>query len=322
MTAEPVFDRAARRWDQVGQGPVRDLVGYGSDVPLVHWPGGARVAVSVVLNIEEGSERSPAFGDADNEPNWETPRDFPRGVRDLSTESVFEYGSRAGVHRALRVLREFEVPATAFASAVALAVNPDAVRQLIDDGHEVCCHGWRWTEQWTMTREEERRRIHDAVELIEELTGTRPVGWYSRYGPSVHTRELLHEAGFTYDCDAYNDDLPYYVAVRGAPHLVIPYSAVYNDCHFADKYSCADDFLSDLRRALDHLWREGAQRPRMMSVGLHPRIVGQAARADALREFLAYARGKGGVWFARRDEIAQVWLTQFPPSAPDPGAGR
>ncbi|MGH3116424.1 MAG: polysaccharide deacetylase family protein [Gaiellales bacterium] len=269
------------------------------------------MALSLVLNIEEGSERSFAFGDGANDHSWESSRPFPAQVRDMATESVYEYGSRAGVHRVLRVLREAGVRCTTFSSAVALAVNPEATEQIITDGHEICGHGWRWTEQWTLTREQERQHILDAVDLLERVTGERPTGWYSRYGPSVNTRELLMETGFCYDSDAYNDDLPYGVESVGPdPYVVVPYTMTYNDGRFGDRYASPDSFMSYLRRGLALLLREGETSPRMMSIGMHPRIIGQAARADVLREFIEHAQGTGAVWFARRDEIAELWRSR------------
>ncbi len=295
-------------WPRPKVGPPRYHVGYGRRIPRVRWPNDARIAVSLCFNIEEGSERSIAYGDGVNEPKGEQYRGFPAGVRDLATESVFEYGSRTGVFRVLRLLDQYDIQCTAFAAAVALAINPDVAEWLMTAGHEICSHGWRWSEQWTMTREEERERIERAVHLFEEVCGTRPAGWYSRWGPSIHTRELLVEAGFQYDSDAYNDDLPYFVDVKGHEHLVIPYSQTYNDGRFTSgNYSSPSDFVDYTRRAFDYLWEEGEQYPRMMSIGLHPRWIGQAARAHALREFIEYALNRGKVWFARRIDIADWW---------------
>lgn len=308
------FDERELRWRPPDEGPPRDLVGYGAHPPTVSWPDQARVALSLVVNIEEGSERSFAFGDNYNEPNWESHRAFPPEYRDLTTESVFEYGSRAGIHRVFRILREMDVQCTTFACAVALAVNPDVVSQIREGRHEVCSHGWRWTELWTLTASEEREHIARASALLEQVTGQRPLGWYSRYGPSINTRKLLREAGFLYDSDAYNDDLPYYASgpATQKPYIVIPYTMTYNDGKFADSYASPDDFLTYMKRGLNCLLREGSSTPKMMSIGLHPRIIGQAARADALQEFIGYAKAQEGVWFARRDEIAHLWLEKYP----------
>ena len=303
-------------WPAPAEGPDRDFVGYGRHVPKVTWPGGARVAVSLCLNYEEGSERSYHAGDNVNENGGESPRVFTPGHRNLAMESIFEYGSRTGVQRLLRMFDDLGVKCTALAAAVALKVNREAAEWMVESGHEICSHGWRWSEQWTMSREEERERIGWAIELFEEVCGQRPSGWYSRYGPSIHTRELLVEAGFLYDSDAYNDDLPYFTPVKGKQHLVVPYSMVYNDGrYFSGQFGGPDDFFSLAKRAFDYHWDEGATHPRMMSIGLHPRWVGQAGRASALKEFIEHALGRGKVWFARRDEIAKWWLdhhAEFP----------
>ncbi|WP_433500806.1 polysaccharide deacetylase family protein [Sphaerimonospora sp. CA-214678] len=293
--------------------PVRDFVGYGRQALNFSWPGGARLAISLVLNIEEGAERSHYFGDGANESSWESHRSFPAHVRDLMTESVFEYGSRRGAHRILDVLEDFGLPATIFASAVALQVNPALLDRLNDSPHEICGHGLRWTEAWELDRDEESAQIARAIELFRELTGDRPTGWYSRYSPSIHTRDLLVKHGFDYDSDAYNDDLPYYTRVGDAWHLVIPYTATYNDTKFAFNIGGPSDFLDLLKRAVNFLLAEGAREPKMLSIGLHARIMGQAGRADVLREFLAFCQDRSSeIWIARRDEIARFWRETFP----------
>jgi peptidoglycan/xylan/chitin deacetylase (PgdA/CDA1 family) len=204
-------------------GPTRDFVGYGRKVPKVPWPDDARVAVSIVLNYEEGSEYSHPNGDRRNDGLVEMIYAFDPQYRDLCAESVFEYGSRAGVWRLERLLTELEIPITFYACAVALERNREVAAWLKEAGHEPCSHGWRWEEVWRLSREEEADHIRRAVASIEETCGVRPSGWYCRYGPSVNTRELLvEEGGFVYDSDAYNDDLPYYVDVKGKRHLVIP----------------------------------------------------------------------------------------------------
>jgi peptidoglycan/xylan/chitin deacetylase (PgdA/CDA1 family) len=295
----------------------RDFIGYGEHPPRVTWPGGARVAVSMVVNYEEGSEHSFAFGDPVQEPYKEYPKTLPEGVRDFGNESAYEYGARAGFWRVLRILRKHGVPATFYACAVALERNPPAARAITAHGHEVCCHGYRWEEVFRKSEEEERADIARAVASLQRTTGERPVGWYSRYAPSLHTRRLLmEEGGFLYDSESYADDLPYYVRVEGKPWLVLPYTLETNDIKFwAGGFSTGSDFRDYMRDALDVLWEEGAETPRMMSVGLHMRIVGRPGRAKALDDFLAYARAKVGVWFARRIDIAGVWREQFPPSA-------
>ena len=294
----------------------RDFVGYGEHPPRVEWPGKARVALSMVVNYEEGSEYSFAFGDRLQEGYKEYPKTMPEGVRDFANESTYEYGSRVGFWRILRIFKKHEAPATFYACARALERSPAAARAITAHGHEVCCHGYRWEEVFRKSEEEERADIHKAVASLRETTGERPVGWYSRYSPSVHTRRLLmEEGGFAYDSDSYCDDLPYYVQVDGKPFLILPYTLETNDIRFwaGGGFSTADDFFAYMRDALDTLWEEGAETPKMMSVGLHMRIIGRPARARALDKFLAYARAKGGVWITRRIDIAKAWTAQHPP---------
>ena len=291
-------------------GPKRDFVGYGRHVPRARWPGGARVAVSLVLNYEEGSEYAHPNGDGRNDGLTEVIYAMDPEHRDLCAESVFEYGARAGVWRVERLLTEYKIPITFFACAVALERNREVGAWLREAGHEPCCHGWRWEEVWRLSHEAEAEHIRRAIDSIKETCGERPLGWYCRYGPSVNTRELLvEEGGFVYDSDAYNDDLPYFADVRGKRHLVVPYSMTYNDGKFGllPGYGSPADFLDNLKRGLDQLWAEGATHPRMMSVGLHPRLIGQASRVHALREFIDHALNKGGVWFCRRIDIARWW---------------
>ena len=292
-------------------GPKRDLVGYGRRVPRARWPDGARVALSLVLNYEEGSEYAYPNGDRRNDGLTEVIYAMDPQYRDLCAESVFEYGSRAGVWRVERLLTEYKIPITFFACAVALERNREVGAWLREAGHEPCCHGWRWEEMWRLSREEEAEHIRLAIDSIKETCGERPLGWYCRYGPSVNTRELIvEEGGFVYDSDAYNDDLPYFVAVKGKRQLIVPYSMTYNDGKFGllPAYGSPADFLDNLKRGIDQLWDEGAAHPRMMSVGLHPRLIGQASRVHALREFIDHALKKGGVWFCRRIDIARWWL--------------
>jgi allantoinase len=196
-----------------------------------------------------------------------------------------------------------------FGCAVALERHPPAAQAIRDAGFDLCCHGWRWIKHYTLDETEERAQIRRAVASLQKTVGERPLGWYCRYGPSLNTRRLLvEEGGFLYDSDAYNDDLPYYVEVGGRDHLVIPYSFVYNDGRYpSGHWAGPADFLDNTRRALDYLWAEGATHPRMMSIGLHARFAGQASRAAGLAEFIEYAQQRGGVWFARRDEIARWW---------------
>jgi peptidoglycan/xylan/chitin deacetylase (PgdA/CDA1 family) len=301
------------------EGPVRDLIGYGATPPVVEWVGSAHLALSIVVNYEEGSERSFAFGDKSNEGLGEMPRTVESEFRDLATESVYEYGSRAGIYRLLAILEEFHVPATLFAAAVALERNPPLCALLRQAEHEICGHGWRWSEEWDLSREEERDRIVRAVASIEQTCGQRIVGWCNRWMATTHTRNLLVEIGdFLYDSNAYNDDLPYWTTASGRGHLVVPYTLTYNDVRYVSGGTGSPQaFVDSCKRGIDELWREGARgAPKMMSIGLHARWSGQAARASALREILDHVGEIGQVWVATRRQIADVWRSQFP--YPDP----
>ena len=293
----------------------RDLVGYGRAAPAADWPGGARLAVSLVVNYEEGAEYSPLDGDAHHETNGEVPSPVPPGDRDLNNESFFEYGSRVGVWRLLDLFRRYEVASTFYCCALAVERNPEVGPAITAQGHEVCGHGYRWEEYHLMQREQERAAIARTVASLESATGQRPVGWFTRYGPSLNTRELVAEhGGFIYDSIGMNDDLPYYASVNGRPWLVVPYSMETNDARFwRGGLVSVGAFYEYLQETFDCLYAEGATQPKMMSVGLHCRIAGRPARARAVEKFLQYARQHPGVWFARRDEIARHWLKTHPP---------
>jgi len=296
----------------------RDLIGYGESPPAARWPGGARVAVNIVINYEEGSENRREDGQASREGMGEAPSPVPLQDRDLANESFFEYGSRAGYWRLLRVLDAHRVRGTIFACAVAFEANPAAARGAIARGWDICAHGNRWEEHWLMDRETERAAIARAVASIEKTAGQPPVGWYCRYGPSVNTRELVvAQSSFLFDSDSYADDLPYYVTSAAGPWLVIPYALDTNDIRFwRGSLQVADDFAAYLCDAFDQLWEEGATQPRMMSVGLHCRIAGRPGRARGLARFLEHAQRRGRVWFATRGEIARHWRAEHPPARP------
>jgi peptidoglycan/xylan/chitin deacetylase (PgdA/CDA1 family) len=291
-------------------GPRRDVVGYGERKPRVRWPNDARVAVSLCINNEEGTEYSFAT-DGRNEGLAEIPYTMDPQYRDLCAESVYEYGGRAGVWRLLDLFDEYKVRTTFYAAATSFELNPEVARRVMTSGHEPCSHGWRWEEHWLLSREEEREHMRWAIESFERTCGQRCVGWYCRYGASVNTRELLvEEGGFLYDSDAYNDDLPYFTEVNGTRHLVVPYTLVYNDGRFVlpQGFGGPSDFVDMCKRGFDELGREADRGfPKMMSIGLHPRWIGQAGRTSGLREFIEHALANGG-WFARRDEIARWWL--------------
>ena len=296
----------------------RDFVGYGRNPPRGTWPNGARLAMSIVLNYEEGSEQSVLDGDPAGESVAEIVRQAERGQRDLALESMFEYGSRVGVWRLLDIFDRKQIDATIFACAVAVERNPDIAAYLREAPHEVCCHGYRWEEVFKLSEDEEREHIKLAVESLEKTTGTRPVGWYCRYGPSERTRRLVVEAGgFEYDSDSYADDAPYWVNVNGKPWCVLPYALDTGDMKYwrSPSFGNSDDHFGYLKDAFDCLYRESAWTPRMMSLGLHCRIAGRPARAPAIERFIDYARSHPGVWFARRVDIARAWRQRGLPSA-------
>ncbi len=292
----------------------RDFVGYGRNLPQVRWPDDARIAVSLVVNYEEGAEYSLLDGDSHHETNGEVPSPVPPQQRDLFNESFFEYGSRAGVWRLLRLLDKYQVSATFFCCALALERNPEVAREIAGRGHEVCGHGYRWEEYHSMDRDSERQAIEKTVASLTRTTGQRPKGWFTRYGPSVHTRQLVvDEGGFIYDSGALNDDLPHYVPVNGKPWLVVPYSMETNDARFwRGGLVSTGDFYEYLKDTLDCPYEEGRTHPKMMSMGLHCRIAGRPARSMAVDRFLQYAKGFPGVWFARRVDIARWWLDHYP----------
>ena len=288
------------------EGPPREFVGYGEHPPRVEWPGGARVAVQVVVNYEEGSEKSFPMGDGVNDGMHEIPFHLD-GIRDLCVESVYEYGSRAGIWRLFRVFDRAGVPVTFFAAAVALERNPAVAQKLAARGDEAAAHGFRWSNHFEMNRDEEREAIRLAVESIAGTVGTRPLGWYSRE-MSVNTRELIvEEGGFLYDSECYNDDLPYWTAVGSRSHLVVPYTLVVNDARYvlAQGYGSPEHFFEYAKATVDRLRDDGDDCGRMMSIGLHPRFSGQPARSDALARFIDYAQGLDEVVFMRRIDIAK-----------------
>lgn len=296
--------------DKDDLGPPRDYVGYGRRGSTTnHWPAGKTVALNIAISYEEGSEKSKVLGDSENEGMVDLCGGFPHSERDLAVESQYEYGSRAGVWRLARLFDRMHVPVTFFAAAVALERNPEVGAWLAESGNDVCAHGWRWEKPYTLTREQEAERIQFAIDSITQTCGAPPAGWYCRYGPSVNTRQLLVENGsFLYDSDSYSDDVPYFTTVAGIKHLVIPYSQLINDGKFVrgTGFSAPEDFTNYAARNLEYLVRE--QRPVMMSVGLHPRIMGHPARTWALEKFIEYAQSIPEVWITRRLDIAHAWL--------------
>ena len=290
----------------------RDLVGYGDSPPDPCWPGGARVAVSFVVNFEEGAEFSVSEGDAENESIYEV--DHRLAGPDPCIDSHFEYGTRAGWWRIMNILDRHDVKATVSACGQAVSRLPMLAADAARRGHEVSAHGWRWESHAGLDEDAERSRITRTVAAITSATGMRPVGWHTRSAPSPNTRRLLaEEGGFLYDSDAYNDDLPYFVRVAGRRHLVLPYAFDTNDMHFqhTQRFRGADDFATYVIEAFDWLHREGAHAPKMMSIGLHLRMIGRPGRIGALERILAHMADNRHVWIARRVDIARHWLALF-----------
>jgi peptidoglycan/xylan/chitin deacetylase (PgdA/CDA1 family) len=301
----------------------RDFVGYGRCPPNPYWPGGARLAVNIVVNYEEGSEASFADGDGETESGLTEGGAGGFVGRDLAAESMFEYGSRVGIWRVLRLLQERNLPATAFACALALERNPAVAQAIRESDIDVCSHGRRWVRAQRLTQEEEAVEIKRAFESITATTGRPPAGWYCRYAPTVHTRRLLVEhGGFLYDSDAYNDELPYWTRVHDRPHLVIPYSLTNNDVKFGrGAMATANDFYTFVQDAFEMLYREGKHQPKMMSIGLHARLIGHPGRAAGLERLLDSLVRHKDVWICRRIDIANHWRVKHPFAAAGGEAG-
>ena len=293
----------------------RDMIGYGSKPIDPKWPSQARVAVQIALNYEAGGELSILHGDDTSEALL-TDIGFPTvpHARSVLAELSFEYGSRRGVWRLLRLFQERDIKISIFAVATALARNPEVAMAMVTAGHEIVSHGWRWIDYQHVAEAEERRHVQLAVETLRELTGHRPLGWMTGR-PSPNTRRLIvQEGGFLYDRDALNDELPYWVVVETRPHLVIPYSYETNDNRFNEgrAFKTADDFFVYMRDAFDVLYREGASEPKMMSVGLHDRLIGRPARVEGLVRFLDHVQRHENVWICRGVDIAQHWIEHHP----------
>jgi len=293
----------------------RDLIGYAGKPPHAKWPNDARIAVNFVMNYEEGSEYN-AHDDGFSEATLTEAGASNYGVkgRDLAAEGMFEYGSRVGFWRVKRLFDERKLPMTVFGCALALERNPPVAAAIRDSGWDVCSHGWRWVKHYELSEQEEREHIRKAIESMKQTVGERPLGWYCRYGPSVNTRRLIvEEGGFLYDSDAYNDELPYWVKVGSKTHLVVPYSLTANDTKFgAGGLFTADNYFAFVKDGFDFLYREGKTQPRMMSLGLHLRLIGHPSRAAGLERVLDYIGKHEGVWFTRRLDIARHWMATHP----------
>jgi peptidoglycan/xylan/chitin deacetylase (PgdA/CDA1 family) len=287
----------------------RDFRGYHGAEPPVRWPDGARLAVSIVVNVEEGAELSLSAGDDLNESIYEAV-ERADGARDLCMESHYEYGTRRGWQRVRKALADRGIRATLNACGRALAWSPWIGAEAVADGHEVSAHGWRWERQLHMDEATERQAIGRTIAAVTASAGTPPRGWHTRSATSPNTRRLLAEqGGFLYDSNAYNDDCPYMASVGDRDLVVLPYAFDTNDMRFqpGGSFVHGDDFVRYCVDAFERLYAEGASGPRMLSIGLHLRIIGRPARIGALETLLDHMRERAGVWFARRDEIAHAW---------------
>jgi len=298
----------------------RDLVGYGRQVPHARWPGQARVAVQFVLNYEEGGENAVLHGDAGSEQflsEMFNPAAYPE--RHMSMEGIYEYGSRVGVWRILREFEKRQLPLTVFGVSTALQRHPELTAALREMGHEIACHGWKWIHYQGVDEATEREHMRLAMDILHKMTGERPVGWYTGRD-SPNTRRLVADfGGFEYDSDYYGEDLPFWMKVRRTdgqvvPHLVVPYTLDVNDMRFAlpQGYSHADPFFQYMRDTFDALYAEGDEAPKMMSVGMHCRLLGRPGRIVALQKFLDHIARHDRVWVCKRIDIARHWKQVHP----------
>lgn len=294
----------------------RDLVGYGPNPPNPDWPGGARIAVQFVLNYEEGGENNILHGDEASEGILTDIVGHPsfmalKGQRSMMVESIYEYGSRAGLWRLMRIFADRHLTFTVFAIGMALERYPEAARAMAEAGHEIISHGYRWIDYQNFSLEDEREHMRRAIAAQVKIVGYRPLGWFSGRNSPNTRRLVVEEGGFLYDADAYADDLPYWVEVGGKFHLVVPYTLDNNDMRFstAQGFSNGEEFFVYLRDAFDQLYAEGASTPKMMSIGLHARLVGRPGRARGLVRFLDHIQSHDKVWICRRIDIARHWIT-------------
>jgi allantoinase len=294
----------------------RDLIGYGRTPPKAAWPGQARIAVQFVLNYEEGGESNILHGDAGSEAflSEMVSTVAYADQRHMSMESLYEYGSRAGVWRLLKLFGERQLPLTVFAVGMALQRYPEVGRAFVEAGHEIASHGWRWIDYRNIPEDVEREHIAVAIDAIRQSTGKAPVGWYTgRTGEN--TRRLVAEhGGFLYDSDSYADDLPYYERVGGKSVLIVPYTLDTNDMRFVQVqgFNSGEQFFAYLKDSFDVLYAEGEHSPKMLSIGLHCRLAGRPGRIAALARFLDYIQRHERVWICRREEIARHWIAHHP----------
>ena len=294
----------------------RDLKGYGPHPPRAAWPGGARLAVQLVLNYEEGAERCLLHGDDASEAFLsELPGAAPiPAARHMSMESVYDYGARVGVWRLARLFERHRLPITVFAVGMAVERYPTPVRALHAAGHEICAHGYRWIDYQQVPEAVEREHLQRAIAALRDATGERPLGWYTGRSSPNTRRLVVEEGGFLYDADDYSDELPFWDRQHGRPHLVVPYTLDVNDMRFATPsgFSTGTQFFDYLKDSFEVLYEEGATTPRMLSIGLHCRLAGRPGRVAALERFLTWARGFDEVWWCRRIDIARHWHERHP----------
>ena len=298
----------------------RDLVGYGRNPPHAQWPGQARIAVQFVLNYEEGGENAVLHGDAGSEQllsEMFNPASYPE--RHLSMEGIYEYGSRVGVWRILREFEKRSLPLTVFGISMALERHPELTAAFVELGHEIACHGWRWIHYQGMDEAQEREHMHKGIEILKNLTGQMPAGWYTGRDSPNTRRLLVDHGGFEYDSDYYGDDLPFWMRVQRSdgqvvPHLVVPYTLDSNDMRFSlpQGFSQSEDFFTYLRDSFDTLYAEGNESPKMLSVGMHCRLLGRPGRMVALQRFLDHIAKHDRVWVCRRVDIARHWKKVHP----------
>ena len=295
----------------------RDMTGYGKESIHPNWPNKAKIAVQFVLNYEEGGENSILHGDDASETFLSEiiGAKAYQGARHMSMESLYEYGSRSGVWRILRLFEEFNIPITIFAVGLAIARNRQLADYLVDHNYDICAHGFRWIDYQFVEEEVEREHIKDCISILAEFLGKRPEGWYTGRN-SPNTRKLIiEEGGFLYDSDAYDDDLPYWANEfdTDSKHLIIPYTLDVNDMRFASPqgFNSGDQFFNYLKDSFDALYKEGETSPKMMSVGMHARILGRPGRIMAMRKFLEYISNFDNVWLCSRREIADHWYKNF-----------
>ena len=295
----------------------RNMTGYGSGSIHPQWPNKARIALQFVLNYEEGGENCILHGDKASEAFLSEivgakPYD---GVRHMSMESLYEYGSRVGVWRVLRLFREFEIPITVFAVAMAIARNRELADYLVEESYDICAHGFRWIDYQFIDEETEREHMEMCISLLKDVLVERPIGWYTGRNSPNTRRLVIEEGGFLYDSDSYDDDLPYWVEGKSEKdkHLVIPYTLDVNDMRFATPqgFNSGDQFFNYLKDSFDALYLEGSTHPKMMSIGMHARILGRPGRIMAMRRFLEYVRTFHDVWFCTRKQIADHWYENF-----------